>query len=169
METQKQKSTINSLYALLILSTILSFVPFMAAQAFSLILLTVVLIAAYIYRFKDKEDGLLYNHMTYLIGTIWIGTTVIVLGIVAAGLWVYMKGDHAIIHDLMTQAQGGYIPGEDEASSIMINYMTANKSLLVTASLVTIGPAILYFVYRIANGFSRALRGYRIANPKSWM
>ena len=35
--------------------------------------------------------------------------------------------------------------------------------------LVAIGPAILYFVYRVVNGMSRAAKGYRIANPKSWL
>lgn len=31
------------------------------------------------------------------------------------------------------------------------------------------GPIILYFVYRLANGLSRALKGHRIGNVNKWI
>lgn len=169
METQKQKTTINTLYIMLVLSTILSFVPFMSAQLLSLVLVVVVLLAAYFYRGRDTEDGLMYNHMTYMIGTVWIGTSFLLLGMMAAGAWVFMEGNHSVIDAALVQVEGGFIPTEAEMTRIITEYMLSNKNLIVMSSIVTIGPAILYFVYRVANGFSRACKGYRIANPKSWL
>lgn len=167
MESSQQKNIINVLYLFLIASTILSFVPATFAQILSVVLILVTLGAAYAYRSKDSEDGLLYNHMTYLIGTIWIGSAFLLLGIIAAGYWVYANGDHAIIHSAMEQVMAGQILSDAQIMEIAKDYMYANQRILITASLPTIGPAILYFVYRIANGLGRALKGYRIAKPKS--
>lgn len=169
MGNEEQKKIINTLYGFLILSTILGFVPHGGAFMASLALWLVTLVAAYIYRGKDKDDGLLHNHMTYLIGTIWIGTSLIVLGTMIAGLWVYYGGDNSPLDDVVAAANKGVIPDEAGLRQIMGDYFTINKRLLITASSVAIGPAILYFVYRVANGLSRAAKGYRLANPKSWL
>lgn len=169
MDTQKQKTTINTLYFMLVLSTIFSFIPFMSAQLLSLALIIVVLFAGYYYRGRDTEDGLMYNHMTYMIGTVWIGGGFLLLGMFAAAGLVFMEGNHSVIDAALVQVDGGFIPTEAELTKIMTEYMMSNKDLILTSSLITIGPAILYFVYRVANGFSRACKGYRIANPKSWL
>lgn len=169
METKSQKNIINVLYFFLVASTILSFVPTPAGQVISLFLVIFTLIAAYIYRSRDHEDGLLYNHMTYMIGTIWIGTSFIFLGMIAAGIVIYAKGDRTVIEEAVNQLRGGVMFDEASLKALMNEYASANRNLLVLASLPTIGPAVLYFVYRVANGFGRACKGYRIANPKSWL
>lgn len=169
MEDKAQQNIINVLYILLIIGTVLSFVPHMIAQIMTIPLVLLVLIAAYIYKAKDTEDGLLYNHMTYLIGTIWIGSTFLTLGIVAAGLYVYAQGDHSIIHDAANQIASGYMPNDQDLINLSVNYFHANKNVLILGTGVFVGPAILYFVYRIGNGYGRAAKGYRIANPKSWL
>lgn len=169
METKAQNNIINTLYGFLILSTILGFVPNGTAFAASFVLWVVTLIAAYIYRRKDTEDGLLYNHMTYLIGTIWIGTSFILLGTLVAGAWVYFYGNNGPLDTAVVQINGGAIPDDAMLQGVMHEYLLANKSLLITASIVAVGPAILYFVYRVANGLSRAAKGYRLANPRSWL
>lgn len=169
MDTKKQKSIINCLYIFLVISTILSFVPNAPAQMASLVLVIVTLCAAYYYRSRDTEDGLIFNHMTYMIGTIWIGTGFILLGMLAAAAWIYFQGDHTVIQEVMNEVASGRVPDETMAQAVMRDYMATNRNLLITASLPTIGPAILYFVYRVANGYGRAMKGYRIAKPKSWL
>jgi len=169
METTGQNKIINTLYGFLILSTILGFVPNGMAFAASFALWVVTLIAAYIYRRKDTEDGLLYNHMTYLIGTIWIGTSFILIGTLIAGAWVYFYGNNGPLDAAVVQINGGTVPDDAMLQGVMREYLLVNKSLLITASIVAVGPAILYFVYRVANGLSRAAKGYRLANPKSWL
>lgn len=169
MDTKQQKNTINILYFFLIFSTILSFVPTAEGQVGSLALILITLLSAYYYRGRDKEDGLLYNHMTYMIGTIWIGGAFILLGMILFGIWVFLKGDHSVIHQTVQQIQSGRMFDEAALYAVMQDYIASNKNFLIMASLPTIGPAMLYFVYRVANGFARAAKGYRIANPKSWL
>ncbi len=169
MENTNQKNTINTLYGFLIASTVLGFVPNGWAFCASVTLWLVTLVAAYVYRNKDSEDGLLYNHMTYLIGTIWIGTSFILIGTLLAGFWVFNNGDNSALDAAMGDINQGVVPDEAALTAITAQYIGDNKSLLLTASLVAIGPAILYFVYRVANGLGRAAKGYRLANPKSWL
>lgn len=169
MESTPHKNTINALYILLVISTVLGFVPSITAFLFSLILWFLVLMAAYVYRAKDKEDGLLRNHMTYLIGTIWIGTGFIVLASIIGGYWIWSQGDSTAFETFATNLEGGMVPSEDAMMNTLTDYYVANNALILKVSLVTIAPAVLYFVYRIGNGFSRAWKGYRIANPKSWL
>lgn len=169
MDIQKQKGIINALYIMLILSTILSFVPVAAAQIGSLALIFAVLIGAYYYKAKDSEDGLLHNHMTYLIGTVWIGGAFLVIGMIAAAIWISGQSDNTALDNIIQQMSNGVMLDEAMLKSALTQYITDNQSLLLRVTLLTIGPAILYFVYRIANGYARALRGYRIAKPKSWL
>jgi uncharacterized membrane protein len=169
METKGRNKTINTLYGFLILSTILGFVPNGMAFTASFALWVVTLIAAYIYRGKDTEDGLLYNHMTYLIGTIWIGTSFILIGTLIAAAWVYFYGNNGPLDTAIVQINTGAVPDEALMQAVMNEYLLVNKSLLITASIVAVGPAIMYFVYRVANGLGRAAKGYRLANPKSWL
>lgn len=169
MDLKSQKNKINALYLFLIISTILSFVPESAAQILSLTLITLVLIAAYLYRHREKEDSLLYNHMTYMIGTIWIGSAVMLAGMFLLGFWVYAQGDHTIIHNAVNNIQNGQMYDEAAMRQVMQDYLSANELFLIKASLPTIGPAILYIVYRVANGYGRAMKGYRIAKPTSWL
>jgi len=169
MEDKTQKNTINTLYFILVLSTILGFVPNSWAFTVSFTLWVVVLLAAYVYRGKDNKDGLLYNHMTYLIGTIWIGTSFILIGTLAAGWWVFTQGDNSAFDAAIARMEGGAMIDEAAILQTLKEYFAGNRTLMITASTVAIGPAILYFVYRVANGISRAGKGYRIANPKSWL
>lgn len=169
MENTSHKNTINTLYIMLIISTVLGFVPSMTAFLFSLVLWFLVLVAAYIYRAKDKQDGLLSNHMTYLIGTIWIGTSFIVIASLVGGYWIWSQGDSTAFDNFTASLESGAVPSEDAMMNVLTDYYMTNNNLILKASLVTIAPAVLYFVYRIGNGFGRAYKGYRIANPKSWL
>ncbi len=169
MTNEKQKNIITVLYIFLIVSTVLFFAPSMLAQTLSLALILVTLTAAYHYKSKDGEEDLLQNHMVYMIGTIWIGGAFLLLGMMAAGYIVFQYGDHSPVQAGMDSIMTGSDFNTDSLQSLMMEYMSTNKVLLIKASLPTIGPAILYFVYRIVNGYSRAAKGYRIAKPKSWL
>lgn len=165
MDTEKQKKTISVLYIFLIASTILGCVPDMYCVLLSLVLFLTVLIAAYWYRFRDEEDGLLFNHMTYLIGTIWIGSTFLCIGMVAAAYLVYENGDQTIIQSIIDKLSNGIMMTESELTAMFMEYVMVNQNLI----LAPVVPALLYLVYRIANGFARGAKGYRIANPRSWL
>lgn len=169
MDNNNEQKTINALYVLLIVASIMGCMPFVSAVFLSLALTMIVLIAGYIYKARSDKDSLLWNHMTYLVGTIWIGSTFLFIGVAIAGIWVFLQGDHSIIHNAAMEMAGGRVPTDVDMINLSMNYIEANKMLLITASLAFVGPALLYFVYRIANGFTRSLKGYRMANPKGWL
>lgn len=169
MDDAKQKKTINALYIALVLSTIFGFMPMATAQLLSLLLISLVLMLAYMFRGQTDKDTLLYNHMTYMIGTIWISSIFLVISLLIMGYWVYTKGDATVIDNAMINLGNGVMLSEEELNQIGQDYIDTNLKLLITASAVSIGPSIIYLVYRLANGFSRACKGYRIANPKSWL
>lgn len=169
MDTRKQQTTIQSLYLLLIASTVMSFMPNIAVSLFGLLLLLIVLIAAYLYRLSDARDGLLHNHMTYMIGTIWLGSTLIALGVAMAGWWVYMNGDHSVVQSAVSSVQTGLVPSEDQMYGFLWQYMADNRKIIMDSALMFVAIPVLYFLYRVVNGFARAASGYRVANPKSWL
>lgn len=168
MDIKKQQSTIQGIYLLLIASTIMSFMPSVSVSVFGLLLLIIVLIAAYLYRLSDSKDGLLHNHMTYMIGTIWIGSTFISIGIALAGWSVYMNGDHSAVQNAISGVQTGAVPTEDQLYGYMWQYLSDNRKLIWDSALTFVALPVLYFLYRVVNGFARAAAGYRVANPKSW-
>ncbi len=169
MDIEKQKNIIKTLYIFLIISIISSFIPMILPQVLSVVLIFIVLISAYFYKYKNNnDDGILSNHMVYMIGTIWISGGFLLLGMAAAAGIVYTYGDHTIIHDSMGKITSGVMMDEHGISSIKMDYMYANQTILILASIPTIFPAIAYFIYRIINGYGRAVKGYRISKPKGW-
>lgn len=169
MDLKQQQSVISGLYILLIISTVLSFVPIGLWQIVSLALILLALVIAYYYKAQKNEDSFMWNHSVYLIRTIWIGGSVLFFGMIAASILVLLFGDHSLIENSMEQITSGGMMDEDGFTSLLYDYMEANKSVLVMASIPTIAPSILYFVYRIVNGYGRAIKGYRLANPNSWL
>ncbi len=169
METKSEKNIVNILYILLVASTIFSFMPLISAQFLSLVMIIAVLFAAFVFRMGKPEDSLLYNHMTYMIGTVLIGTTIITIGAVIGGMWLFSAADNSAFDNAMIQIQNGTMMDMGMVHAIMADYMMSNKTLLITIGIVTIGPGIAYFIYRVANGYGRAMKGYRIAKPKGWL
>lgn len=165
----KEQQTIVQLYAVFSVSILMNFIPSTIVQIFALCLLTVILIAAYIYKAKAKLDSLMYNHTTYLIGTIWASSLLLLIGMAIATFWVYEKGDHALIESIITGMNNGILFTESELTSIFSNYIQQNMTLLITATATTLGPGLIYLIYRISKGTVRAVKGHRIAKPASWL
>ncbi len=164
----KEQKNIRQYYGAFAAAIVCNFVPVPIVALFGICLLLSILVGAYIFKARSKMDSLAYNHMTYLIGTIWISSLFLVLGMAAASYWVYTKGDHTLIQNLMESMNAGVMVTPGEMQSIMQSYIHANLNLLITASLATMGPAVIYIIYRTAYGASRATKGYRMARPAGW-
>ena len=164
----KEQKNIVQYYGAFAAAIICNFVPVPIVTLFGLCLLLAILIGAYVFKARSKIDSLAYNHMTYLIGTIWISSLFLVIGMAVASYWVFSKGDHTLIMNLMDNMNAGVMVSPGEMQAIMQNYIHANLRLLVTASLVTMGPAVVYIIYRTAYGATRATKGYRLARPAGW-
>jgi uncharacterized membrane protein len=164
----KEQKTIMNLYGAFAASIICNFIPLAVVQGFGICLLLIVLIAAYIYKARAKLDSLTYNHTTYLIGTIWVSSFLLLIGMMTASYWVYMKGDHTLIQNLMAATNSGIVPTPDDMEATLRGYIHQNMKLLITATATTIGPGMIYMIYRTVCGLSRASKGYRMAKPAGW-
>ena len=47
-------------------------------------------------------------------------------------------------------------------------FIDSNKTLLMNSVLIAGGPLILYMAYRMVKGLTRAMKGYRLTNSKTW-
>lgn len=169
MNAGKEQKTIVQFYAAFAASILCNFVPLAVVQLFGLSLLLAVLIAAYIYKARAALDSLTYNHMTYLIGTIWAGSTLLLIGMAVATYWVYAQGDHTLIYTLMENLNAGVPPSPAQIEGIMSQYIQTNKQLLITATIATVSPGMIYMIYRTFCGLTRASKGYRLAKPAGWL
>lgn len=166
---QKDKKTITNLYGMFAASIIMQFIPMMIMQGFGLVLFIVVMIAAYIYRIGKDKQTLIWNHMTYVIGTIWISSTMLAIGTAIGGYVMYMNGDNTAFHTMTQQILNGVALTESQVMAVFKNYMNDNMGLLVITGIVSIGPGVAYLIYRFFKGLERAMKGARLANPKSWL
>lgn len=167
MADKKQKR-VNHLYASFTAAIILLFIPLMSTQILGALLLLVALIWAYIMRGKDGIESLSGNHAAYIIRTIWIWGFFLSIGVIIAVPWFYSIADHSAVENFMSQAANGHLAATETVNDVMAEYMRTNLSPLIMVSAITIGPSVIYIIYRLARGLSRALKGYRVANTKNW-
>lgn len=162
-----QKDTIG-MYMMFSAGIIFQFIPMISAQLFGLICIFVALIGAYLYKAKSQIGSLTYNHMTYLIGTIWVSSFLLLIGVIIAVIWVYQLGDHSVILNVVTGARNGVMFTTDELQIVMQNYIAMNMKLLLTATGSTLGPGLIYIIYRVTNGTRLCVRGERFDKPAKW-
>lgn len=167
--TDTGQKTILRLYAALAAAVVLQCLPVPVLQIVGVVLMLGALGRVYGLRRKSDPESLAYNHMTYLIRTVWISALFLLIGFAGASVWFYQVADHAEIHAAVDSILGGAIVDEAQIVNVLEAYKDANFRLLVLASVFAAAPAILYFIFRVVKGLSRASRGYRIASPKAWL
>lgn len=164
----KEQKQVNHLYAAFAASIILLFIPLISTQLIGSLLILIALIWAYIIRSKAEHESLAHNHAAYIIRTIWIWGLFLTIGIIIAVPWLYSIADHSAIQNFMNSAATGTIPESDAMNDVLGRFMRDNLSAFIMVCGITIGPSILYIIFRLAKGLSRALKGYRIANARGW-
>ena len=176
------KKIIN-LYAALGAGLALTLVPMALAAGVSLLFITGVLIAAYMMRGRAAGSSLLENHATYIIRTIWIGSLFSMICIIAGSAYMHYNldftplqacaDDAAALLAGMTNTDMAAMEafGNDLLARLqpcLEGFLTANKTVLYTATVIAAVPILLYFSIRYVRGLSRAVKGYRIAKPLGW-
>ncbi|MFN3826620.1 MAG: hypothetical protein ACK4NR_03240 [Micavibrio sp.] len=155
-------------YGLLTLSLICLFMPVLPILLTGLIMMLATLLLARILRLGKGHDHLVYNHMIYISRTIslWSLITAITTGI--AGFLVIDKADNSLYQEMIDNMMQGHIYTPQESIEVMMNYISANMSLMIVAGIICFIPSMGYIIYRLSKGIGRALKGYRLANPKAW-
>lgn len=136
------------------------------------VIFLVLFILLYMFRSKADEKSLLDNHMTYLIRTIWIGSLFFCIGFIPGCIWFWEIGEHRLMLDYVADITGGVyldpIIAQTAYEEMMTQYMTVNKSLLIKIGIITLGPSLVYMLYRMVKGLLRGAKGYRIMNVEAW-
>ena len=175
-QPEGQKAILN-LYAALGVSLILSVLPYAAAAVLSLVFFVGVLIAAYSIRKKAEEHSLSENHATFIIRTLWIGAFFSLVTIIIAS--AYMLGgidysqfqpcaDALANKGLEWLESAGMMDVYAVTQPCMDSFLFSNRTLLMNAMIIAGGPIVIYMTFRMAKGVSRAMKGYRLADAKTW-
>ncbi len=153
---EKEQKQVNRIYAALSAMIIFSCLPVAILQVIGIFLLFYVMIGAYVLRARYPEESLVHNHMTWLIRSFWISGLFFAAGFAACVFYLSQKVTADSLAAFESAAMTGTVP------------MTGDLRMIIAASLVTMGPSMIYFVYRAAKGLSRALKGHRMGNVKEW-
>jgi uncharacterized membrane protein len=144
------------LYGVFVFALILQLMPSLTLQMLSLLIFAFAVVIIYILKHGAVQDGLLHNHATYLARTFWIWSFLMTAGTMIASFLIYQQHDMqawmGIAQDLL----------EHETDS------TYYKSMAIYF-VAGMAPGLLYLTYRLVKGMHRALNGYRLAKPKSWI
>ena len=178
MADDTQKKVILNLYAAFAVSLLLSFVPSAIVAMIALIFFVGVLIAAYVLRGKADVEDLQHNHMTYIIRTIWLSGFLGIITTTAASFYMLSGIDYSPLDpcvDLIASkdpeavAQASADDLIHLATPCMNAFLKTNQTLLYTSAALAGAPMILYIIYRFGYGLTRAMKGYRVANVKTWL
>ena len=173
-----EQKTLYNLYALFAVSLVLCVVPQASAAMLCLVFFTWLLIAAYIIRRKAEENSLTHNHTTYIIRSLWIGALISMLTTIAASLYMLKNISYEPFQPCANVIAGKGVEALQAMSMMEVyamaepcveGFISFNRHALVMAVLIAAAPALLYMSYRFIRGVSRAVKGYRLANPKSWV
>ena len=171
------RKIVLNLYAAFAVSLILSMMPHAIVALLALIFMLGVLAAAYVVRSKVEPETLAENHATYLIRTIWIGSILAAITTSIGGAIMLADIDYApfspCADKLASQgidfaANATYAQVWEMSSSCFNAFINANLNMLIVAGVITILPILIYFAVRFVRGLSRAIKGYRLANPRAW-
>lgn len=174
--TDPDQKKILQLYAAFGAALVLSVVPSVIAAFACLFFFLGVLIAAYIICTSAEEGSLAENHMTFVIRTIWIGSFLGLLSIIAGSIYLFYNVDNTTLDPCIQNflAIGSGMQNMEIQALVGIfepcldNYLKINMRDLIIGGIISAGPILIYFIVRFTRGLSRALNSYRIANVRSW-
>lgn len=167
---EKNRKTVTNIYAALIASVVMQFIPNASVQLFAMLVFLGVFVWCYIARKQFGHATLVENHTTYIIRTIWIFSLGMTIGFILCGIWLYQAADQEslqIFADEVTKAAASESP--PDLTNAYVAMVNANFSVIIWASLITVGPSFIYLGYRLIKGARRGVKGYRIDHPASWL
>ncbi len=176
-QPENQKFILN-LYAAFGVSLILSVLPSMPAAILSLVFFVGVLVAAYALRKRTEEHSLGENHATYIIRTLWISAFISLATTAIATAYMINGIDYSTFEPCANNLANKGTAWMENAGTMEVyaiiqpcveSFISFNKTLLMNSVIIAGGPIIIYMAYRMAKGLSRAMKGYRLSNPKSWL
>lgn len=170
--------TVVGFYLIFALGLFLSCLPVISAAITALLLVTGVLIAAYVMRGQHAAGGYVDNHMTYIIRTIWIGSLYALLTLALGSFYILAFIDNAPLQpciDRILNMESNPAAVADPVAlyagfeSCYREFIAVNYKIFVIGGIIAIGPIVFFFFTRCWHGYQRARKSYRVANVKSWV
>jgi len=170
MPQSKEQKTITNIYAILTVSLLLSFLPMASAAFLASLIFIGVWIAAYMIRRKHDHASLIADHMTFIIRTIWIAGLFTLITMSAATVYILSVYDPTMMMDCEGAMQAGTSMAdlENMVAPCYEEFLRVNMPYFIRGGLMAAIPIVIYMGYRLAKGVSRAVKGHRIGDTKSW-
>lgn len=166
------RKDILNLYAIFAVSLVFSAFPNMICALLSLAFLVTVMIEAGRLRRKYGTGSLGENHGTYILRTIWIGGALAAVTLIVGSIYMLMTIKTGPLLYCMEQMVNNPVMDVNAVSAMLKpcidNFIKLNLRALIVSGVITITPVALYFIVRVLRGGSRAFKGYRLADPKTW-
>ena len=171
------EKTILRVYGAFAATLIFMLIPHIGMCVIAILLMLGTTIAAYSVRRKAEPDSLAADHMTFIIRTIWIGSGLAAITTALASGYMLATADMVPLqscsnHAAQTMANTGtQDPAAIQAlmQPCIDGFVNGNMGVLTNAVIIAAGVPMLYFAYRLAKGLSRARKGHRLGNVKSWL
>lgn len=161
MSLTKDDKNIVTLYALLIASTLMNFIPSISIQTFGGLLFFITFIATYLVRNTKEEESSHFVHCSYIITTVWIFSLLFTVGIIISiGI-----ADHSSIMTLADNISVGIVPTELEMMQSIKKFGVDNLILFLIIFL----PMVTYLFYRLTKGLNIILKYKPITLLKGWL
>lgn len=172
-----EEKTILRVYGAFAATLIFMLVPHVGMCVIAILLMLGTTIAAYAVRRKAEAHSLAADHMTFIIRTIWIGSGLALITTALASGYMLATADMIPLQSCSDQvAQTIINTGTQDVAVLQammqpcINgFIAGNMGVLTNAVIMAAGAPMLYFAYRLAKGLSRARKGHRLGNVKSWL
>lgn len=145
-----------ALYITFIASAILVLAPIVVLSSLALLGMIIIMVMIGFIRREAEKDSLLYNHATYLSRTFWMWQLLLAIGLVLGGY--YLSRQYNDIQHIMQLIEGLSTAQTD----------TPEFKTIIGVAIPAFAPGCLYAAYRLLVGLHRAIKGYRIARPKSF-
>lgn len=148
-ETQK---TIIAVYAMIMAGSVLTLVPYGIVPFSGLACLFVGAVAAYVYRWRNRDQNLMDSHMRYIIRTFWWSSLILLIGIAAFAAIIVSNGDLSMIDQMTKRAEAGIIPTEDDIQAMQYAFLQGNAKLIGLAALLSLPAYPFFLLYRVLRG-----------------
>ena len=173
------EKTILRVYGAFAATLIFMLIPHVGMCIIAILLMLGTTIAAYAVRRKAEPGSLAADHMTFIIRTIWIGSGLAAITTAMASYYMFMTAELLTLSNCIIStgenfatrpySEYDYFAFEKDMMRCIQDFTNDNSSVLFVSLLIAEGAPMLYFTYRLAKGLSRARKGHRLGNVKSWL
>ena len=154
-------------YLIFFMTILTSCYPVGMLAVMSLGLALFFMIYVYYYKMVSQKGSLVYDHMIYLIRSLWIGSFYLMICLTAAYFYGAPRFDMTVIEMVTT---GQYVPmSEQEIYALQDRFIAMNQPLIIYVLLIAFGPTVLFFLYRILKGQMAASKGKAPKGLRSWL